>query len=328
MTRKNILSVWLKKIYKNENFTLEFASADADFRQYFRAKFKNGKTIICMDAPPDKVNISPFIQKQKIFSCVHVPKIFAYDKKLGFMALEDLGEETFLDVMLKNNDLNYHKSLLLKAINTLIKIQLSSKKNVLPSYDGNLLLNEIELFKQWYVKKKLNYNFNQSQTNTWNNTCKYLISEILKHKNVYVHRDFIVRNIINRKNEQPGVLDFQDAVFGSIYYDILSLTKDAFIEWEEDFILDILIKYWESAKKMNLPIDERFDNFYKNYQIIGLQRHLKIVGIFSRLAIRDNKPKYLNEIPRFINYINTTCLRYKQFHPLYNLIQNLISNNG
>ncbi len=313
MERQNQLEQMIAANYPNRKFTLEFAAADADFRRYWRATFVDGASIICMDAPPDKMSIEPYIKVRDIFSCVRVPELYVIDKENGFILMEDLGHATFLHAMQKDNRPEVHKVLLLEAVDTLIDLQKSSVAGVLPDYDEVILRREINLFPEWYVPKEKNHHFTMEQQKIWNDGLKILLPEILQQPKVFVHRDFIVRNLMLRHNK-PGVLDFQDALYGPITYDLLSLTRDAFIEWQEEFILDIVIRYWERARHAGLPVHNNFDDFYRAYEWCGVQRHFKVIGIFARLKHRDGKEQYIEEIPRFIRYLRRTLRRYPQLN--------------
>lgn len=319
MERQNLLEQLIRTHYPQRNFTLEFAAADADFRRYWRATFADGATIICMDAPPDKMSIEPYIHVREIFSHIRVPELYVIDKEQGFILMEDLGRATLLQAMQEDTRSQVHKVLLLEAVDTLIELQKSSVAGVLPDYDEGVLRREINLFSEWYAPKEKNRHFTMAQQKIWNDGLSVLLPEILQQPKVFVHRDFIVRNLMLRSNK-PGVLDFQDALYGPITYDLLSLTRDAFIEWEEEFLLDIVIRYWERARLANLPVHQNFDDFYRAYEWCGVQRHFKVIGIFARLKHRDGKEKYVAEIPRFIRYLRRALRRYPQLNALKQIL--------
>ena len=325
MQRENQLKIWLKNIYPQRNFELTFAAADADFRRYFRATFDNGETIICMDAPPDKMNTDAYVQVQQLFSMLNVPKILHRDKEQGFMVLNDLGDVQYLKAMQLEPDLAAHKALLLEAIDELIVLQKASQSGVLPEYNHEILLREVNLFPEWFVAKELGRELNFAQRKLWQQTLNALLPEIEAQPKVFVHRDFIVRNLMLTR-ERPGILDFQDALYGAITYDLVSLLRDAFIEWEEEFILDLVIRYWEKARAAGLPVPTEFDVFYRWFEWTGVQRHLKVAGIFARLWHRDGKDKYRPEIPRFLNYLRRTSRRYTELAPLYALLLELVGD--
>ena len=327
MERQNCLQQLIAQHYPNRPFTLEFAAADADFRRYFRATFDNGDTLICMDAPPDKMSIEPYLKVREVFSAVRVPQLYHIDKSQGFIIMEDLGRATFLQAMQEDTREEVHKVLLLEAVDTLIDLQKSSQAGVLPEYDKATLTREINLFPEWYAPKEKNHHFTLQQQKLWNDGLNILLPELLNQPKVFVHRDFIVRNLMLRK-DRPGVLDFQDALYGSIVYDLLSLTRDAFIEWEEEFVLDIVIRYWEKAKAAGLPVHQNFDDFYKAYEWAGVQRHLKVIGIFARLKHRDGKDKYATEIPRFIKYLHRTLRRYNELTPFKQIVTEICGKDS
>lgn len=325
MQRQIELKNWLETIYVNQPFELSFAAADADFRRYFRATFSDGHTVVCMDAPPEKMSIMPYLKVQKLFQMVNVPKVLHADEAQGFMVLNDLGNTTFLTAMIQENSAVAHKALLLEAIDELVILQKASQANVLPEYDREVMLREIHLFPEWFVAKELGKELNFKQRQLWQQTVDILLPPLLEQPQVYVHRDFIVRNLMLSK-ARPGVLDFQDALYGPISYDLVSLLRDAFIEWEEEFVLDLVIRYWEKARVAELPVPADFDEFYRWFEWMGVQRHLKVAGIFARLYYRDGKDKYRPEIPRFLNYLRRVSRRYVDLAPLYALLVDLVGD--
>lgn len=325
MQRESALKNWLAQCYPQQNFTLSFTAADADFRRYFRATFADGSSVICMDAPPDKMNTEPYVRIQKLFSMLNVPQILHYDAEQGFMVLNDLGDIQYLKAMQHENTPEAHKALLLEAIDELIILQKASVAGCLPEYDHEILLREVNLFPEWFVTKELGRELNFAQRKLWQQTLDVLLSAVEQQPKVFVHRDFIVRNLMLTR-DRPAVLDFQDALYGAITYDLVSLTRDAFIEWDEEFTLDIVIRYWEKARAAGLPVPAEFDTFYRWYEWMGVQRHLKVAGIFARLWHRDGKDKYRPEIPRFLNYLRRTSRRYAELAPLYALLLELVGD--
>lgn len=326
MQRQSELKNWLEALYPQRAFNLEFAAADADFRRYFRAVFSDGQTVVCMDAPPDKMSVAPYLKVQKLFDMVNVPQVQHVDESQGFMVLNDLGNTTFLTAMQHEPSEIAHKALLLEAIDELIVLQKNSQAGVLPEYDREVMLREINLFPEWFVAKELGKPLNFKQKQLWQQTVEVLLPPLLAQPQVYVHRDFIVRNLMLQK-DRPGVLDFQDALYGPISYDLVSLLRDAFIEWEEEFVLDLVIRYWEKARTAGLPVPENFDEFYRWFEWMGVQRHLKVAGIFARLYYRDCKDKYRPEIPRFLNYLRRATRRYHDLAPLYALLVELVGDD-
>lgn len=326
MQRETEFKNWLNTVYPGQTFELSFAAADADFRRYFRATFADGGSVICMDAPPDKMDIEPYIRVQKLFQMVNVPQIHCISREQGFMTLQDFGSTPYLAAMQIGNTPEAHKALLLEAVDTLIELQKGSEPNRLPEYDHAVMLREINLFPEWFAAKELSKPFNFRQRQIWQQTADTLLPPLLAQPKVYVHRDFIVRNLMLLP-ERPGVLDFQDALYGPITYDLVSLLRDAFIEWEEEFVLDIVIRYWEKARAAGLPVNPAFDEFYRAFEWMGVQRHLKVAGIFARLYYRDGKDKYRPEIPRFLRYLKRTTRRYVELNPLYNLLVELVGDD-
>ena len=327
MQRETLLKNWLASIYPNRSFELNFAAADADFRRYFRATFNNGDTIICMDAPPEKMrqSVINYLKVQALFSCLNVPTILAQNLEQGFIILNDFGDIQYLKAMQHDTSSQTHKALLLDAIDELIILQKASQPNILPEYSHEILLQEINLFPEWFVAKELGRELSFAQRKLWQQTIDALLPEIEKQPKVYVHRDFIVRNLMLTKG-RAGVLDFQDALYGPITYDLVSLLRDAFIEWDEEFVLDLTIRYWEKARAAQLPVPEQFDEFYRWFEYMGVQRHLKVAGIFARLYHRDGKDKYRPEIPRLLNYLRRTSRRYVALAPLYQLLLELVGD--
>ena len=328
MQRETLLKDWLTSVYPNQPFELSFAAADADFRRYFRATFADGNTVICMDAPPEKMreSVANYLKVRDLFSSLNVPTVLAKNLELGFIVLNDLGDVQYLKAMQQENTPEAHKALLLEAIDELIVLQQASRPDRLPEYSREILLREMNLFPEWFVAKELNSSLNFAQRQLWQQTIDTLLPVIEAQPKVYVHRDFIVRNLMLTP-ERPAVLDFQDALYGAITYDLVSLLRDAFIEWDEEFTLDLTIRYWEKARAASLPVPAQFDVFYKWYEWMGVQRHLKVAGIFARLYHRDGKDKYRPEIPRFLNYLRRTSRRYEELAPLYALLLQLVGDD-
>lgn len=325
MQRQTELKKWLETVYPDQPFELSFAAADADFRRYFRATFSDGRTVVCMDAPPDKMSVTPYLKVQKLFHMVNVPQVLHVDETQGFMVLNDLGSTTFLTAMTQEKNEAAHKALLLEAVGELIELQLASRSGVLPEYDREVMLREINLFPEWFVAKELGRELNFKQRRLWQQTVDTLLPPLLAQPKVYVHRDYIVRNLMLQEG-RPGVLDFQDALYGPISYDLVSLLRDAFIGWDEEFVLDLVIRYWEQARAAGLPVPPEFDEFYRWFEWMGVQRHLKVAGIFARLYHRDGKDKYRPEIPRFLNYLRCVSRRYQDLAPLYALLVDLVGD--
>jgi N-acetylmuramate 1-kinase len=311
--------------------TLRLASSDASFRRYFRIDAAAGSRII-MDAPPDKENCQPFVQIARLMNDagLNVPVVLAWDESQGFMLLSDLGAKTMMQHLDRERPAA-NLGLYLQAVDALIAWQLSSRPGVLPPYDEALLRHELELFPEWYLARHRATSVEGDVRHTLDETFKLIIAQNLSWSSVYVHRDFMPRNLMvpdeavgslgeNAAPARLGVLDFQDAVYGPITYDIASLMRDAFLSWDEEFVLDVTIRYWQKARAAGLPVGDDFGEFYRGVEWMGLQRHIKVAGIFARLTLRDGKPQYLADTPRFITYIRAAASRYRELKPLLRLI--------
>lgn len=306
--------------------TVRLASADASFRRYFRVDTTEAcGTRIVMDAPPDKENSEPFVQVARLMADAGVtaPRVLEWDKPNGFLLLDDLGRQTMLDVIDPARP-DASRPLYDQAIDALIRWQLASRPDVLPPYDRALLERELALFPEWYIGRHRGIAVVGKLKERLERSFKLIVESNLASPSVYVHRDFMPRNLMVRDGAaDPGVLDFQDAVYGPITYDIASLMRDAFLSWDEEFVLDITIRYWEAARRAKLPVDPDFGAFYRSVEWMGLQRHLKVAGIFARLTLRDGKPRYLADAPRFIAYIRSTASRYMELTPLLRVIDEI-----
>lgn len=320
MQRQQQLTQWLSSLYPDEIFTLAPASADASFRRYFRATFADGSTKVVMDAPPPHEDCKPFLHIAKLFegAGTHVPHVYAQDLSQGFLLLSDLGNTTYLQAL----DAGNARELYGAATDSLIKIQLASNENELPPYDEALLRRELNLFPEWYIAKHLGVTLNAKQSDALERAFQRILDNNLAQPCVYVHRDYHSRNLM-LSEPNPGILDFQDAVYGPITYDLASLFKDAYVKWEEAEIMDWLIRYWEKARKAGLPVREDFGEFYRDYELMGVQRHIKVLGIFARLYHRDGKDGYLKDMPLVMHYLRSACARYIDLKPLLNLLDEL-----
>ena len=322
MIRQHLLNDWLKSLYPDQPYSLAPASADASFRRYFRVTFASC-TLIVMDAPPQHEDCRPFIHVAQLFADagVNVPQIIAQDLAQGFLLLSDLGDTTYLQALNTDNTRELYGA----ACNALIKIQLASRENVLPLYDESMLLREMRLFPEWYIGKHLQVTLSDKQMAKLEQTFQRIAQNNLSQPRTYVHRDYHSRNLM-LSTPNPGILDFQDAVFGPITYDLASLFKDAYISWREADVLDWLIRYWENARKAGLPVHEDFGAFYRDYEWMGVQRHLKVLGIFARLSHRDGKEGYLKDMPLVMSYLRRACERYIDLKPLLRLLEELEPN--
>ena len=320
MHRQQQLADWLHSLFPEEQFTLAPAAVDASFRRYFRATFGD-RTLIVMDAPPKHEDCRPFLHIAKLFeeAGTHVPHVYSQNLEEGFLLLSDLGNTTYLQALTTANARNLYDA----ATDALIRIQLSSRENELPPYDEPLLLREMRLFPEWYIAKHLNITLSEAQKSKLENVFTQIIAVNLAQPRVYVHRDYHSRNLMYVEESNPGILDFQDAVFGPITYDLVSLFKDAYIRWEEEQVIDWLVRYWEKARLAGLPVRLDFGEFYRDYEMMGVQRHLKVLGIFARLYHRDGKDGYLKDLPLVMAYLRSACERYTDLRPLLKLLDTL-----
>ena len=389
--RQAAFEAWLAPLAATHGLrpeSLRPASADASFRRYLRIDRAAGGSCIVMDAPPELEDCRPFVRVQALMAAagLRVPQILAWDEADGFMLLSDLGAHTLIEV-LDPAAPAAAQGWYLQAVEVLIEWQKASRPGVLPAYDEALLRRELALFPDWYVARHRSIELDAAQQNTLARAFDAIVAHNLAAPSVFVHRDFMPRNLMlpTREGEplaacrtlgvesekvpqrgqflpdspphsdamgqedgkkwaaaahsQPtipksdrllGVLDFQDAVYGPITYDIASLLRDAFISWDEEFVIDITVRYWEKARRAGLlgaasasGWGADFGDFYRSVEWMGLQRHLKVAGIFARLTLRDGKPKYLADAPRFIAYIRATASRYRELAPLLRLLDQI-----
>ena len=334
--REALFKAWMAGLAARHGLlpdSLRIASADASFRRYLRVDTGQGSSCIVMDAPPDKENSEPFVRIAALMkdAGLRAPDVLAWEAPHGFMLLSDLGDATMMSAIDPERPQANH-GLYLQAVETLVQWQLASRPGVLPPYDEALLKRELSLFPDWYLGQHKQIQLGQKDLDTVNQAFALIVQRNLAAPQVYVHRDFMPRNLMMPSGQGPdhdrlGVLDFQDAVYGPLSYDIASLMRDAFLTWDEDFVLDITIRYWEKARQAGLMDFEDwhsdFGAFYRAVEWMGLQRHLKVAGIFARLTLRDGKPKYLADAPRFIHYIRKTCDRYRELGPLLKLVDEI-----
>lgn len=319
MDRKLELEQWLEGVLAGKEFTLSTASADASFRRYFRVHLQ-GESFIAMDAPPKQESCAPFVEVATLFanSGLHVPAVIHQNLEQGFLLLSDLGDDTYLSQLNEKTAQQLYND----ATNALIKLQLTSQTGALPPYDEALLIREMQLFPDWYIGKHLNVTLDAAQQAVLDKTFKTLTQNILSQGQVYVHRDYHSRNLMVCENN-PGILDFQDAVYGPITYDLVSLLKDAYISWEEAEMMDWVVRYWDPAKKAGLPVPSDFSEFYRDFEWMGAQRHIKVLGIFARLSHRDGKDAYLKDMPLVMDYLRRVCGRYLELRPMLKLLNQL-----
>ncbi|HEX2545774.1 MAG TPA: phosphotransferase [Ramlibacter sp.] len=332
--REAAFHVWLQQVAPEHGLqpaSVRPASADASFRRYLRVAGPD-RDFIIMDAPPEREDCAPFVQVAALMADAGllVPRVLAWDAPRGFMLLDDLGTQTMIEVVDAQQP-GANLPLYLRAVDALIAWQLASKPGVLPPYDEALLARELALFPDWYLQQHRHVEIDAKMRETLDSQFRLIMQRNLAAPSVYVHRDFMPRNLMmpgDPSERRIGVLDFQDAVYGPVTYDIACLMRDAFLSWDEEFVLDVTVRYWEKARKAGLPVGEDFGEFYRGVEWMGLQRHLKVAGIFARLTLRDGKPKYLADAPRFIGYIRATANRYRELAPLARLVDQVEGSNG
>ena len=325
--RLALLKDWLAPLDLVDVASIRPASADASFRRYFRADVLPaqqgalGATLIVMDAPPERENVLGFIKVDEMLSHagVSVPRIVATDYERGFMLMSDLGITTYLQVLDHDNA----STMYAEALEALVKFQLTSQPDVLPEYDRAFLLREMNLFPEWFISKHLGATLTEAQSAELQKVFEAILANVTAQQQVYVHRDFHSRNLMWMDAGNPGVLDFQDALYGPVTYDLASLLRDAYVQWDEELVLDWAIRYWQHAKAAGLPVNKDIDAFYKDFEYMGLQRHLKILGLFCRLAYRDGKMQFLDDLPTVMDYVRKTAGRYKDLKPLLRLLETL-----
>lgn len=327
--RLDALRAWLMRALPIPIRSIAPASADASFRRYFRialdGEFRPScgapvRALIAMDAPPPHEDCGPYVAVASLLAAagVHAPTIYAQELSAGFLLMSDLGTRTYRDAL----DEASAPALYRDACGALIAWQLASREGVLPRYDEAMLSRELALFPDWYVAKHLGVVLSAAQRATLDSSFRQILDSNLAQPCVYVHRDFHSRNLMVTQ-PNPGVLDFQDAVYGPISYDLVSLLRDAYIDWSEEQELDWAARYWERARDAGLPVAADFGHFWSDFEWMGVQRQIKVLGIFSRLAYRDGKRGYLADMPRVMRYLRRACERYRALGPLLRLLDEL-----
>ena len=319
MERLQALQDWAARQLGVDALDIAPASADASFRRYFRVTAK-GRDYIVMDAPPAHEDCRPFVAVARLFADagVHVPQVLGEDLEQGFLLLSDLGDTTYLSALNESTA----RELYLASNDALIRIQQASRPGVLPEYDRELLTRELMLFPEWYVAKHLGVEMKEDQRAILDAVFERLLANNLAQPQVFVHRDWHSRNLMV-SDPNPGILDFQDAVYGPITYDLASIYRDAYIQWDEEMQLDWVIRYWEKARAARLPVRADFGEFWRDFEWMGAQRQLKVLGIFARLYHRDGKDGYLKDMPLVMHYLRKTCERYDELKPLLFLLDGL-----
>ena len=299
--------------------SLSPASSDASFRRYFRWEGA-GRSLIVMDAPPPQEDCRPFVRIAGMLAAggLAVPQILAADVEQGFLLLDDLGRQTWLEILNPGNA----DALFSLALDSLIRLQQVPAAGLLPEYDDALLRRELQLFPDWYLQRHLGVSLDAAQQALWQQTCDLLVASALAQPRVLVHRDFMPRNLMDSQ-PNPGVLDFQDAVYGPVSYDVTCLFKDAFLSWPQEKVDHWLGDYWQRARAAGICLPDALEDFLCASDLMGAQRHLKVIGIFARICHRDGKPKYLSDVPRFFNYLQQVMARRPQLAPLAALLASL-----
>lgn len=316
--RLQALNAWLAGPVGLKDFEVTPASGDASFRRYFRVRY-DGKSYIAMDAPPDKEDCHPFVDiaHKLMAQGVNVPQIHAEDLSQGFLLLDDFGASHYLDVLDKNNvELLYGD-----AIASLCRIQHQPLWEGLPPYDRVLLLQEMELFREWLCKRQLGLALTDSDQQMLDETFGQLADNAQQQPHVCVHRDYHSRNLMVTGDNNPGVLDFQDAVFGPVTYDLVSLLRDCYVRWPMERVVAWMWDYFEQALAQDILGEEHRTSFPRWFDLMGVQRHLKAAGIFARLNRRDGKPGYLKDIPRTLGYILDVAPAYPVLEGLASLVR-------
>jgi N-acetylmuramate 1-kinase len=329
--RADAFFAWLERVGPRHavvTATLRPASSDASFRRYFRADRGGGGSVVVMDAPPPHEDVRPFVHVAGLIADagLHAPRVLEQDVDAGFLLLDDLGSELYLDALQAaqaSGDVGGADRLMRDAIAALVTWQRKVDAAALPPYDDALLRRELALFPEWCVARECDVAWSAAELAIWSAACDQLVAAALAQPTVAVHRDWMPRNLMVAE-PNPGILDFQDAVRGPIGYDVASLLRDAFISWDEEQELDWAIRYWEAARKAKLPVGTDFGDFWRSVEWIGLQRHLKVLGIFSRLKHRDAKPSYSRDLPRFFAYAHKVASRYAALRPLGRLLEPLM----
>ena len=328
--RFDALGAWLERVLPEPMESIAPASADASFRRYFRVTLahevalpdsgRRVRTLIAMDAPPPQEDCRPFVAIARLLAAakLHAPAVLAEDLARGFLLLSDLGTRTYLADLTEDTAPSLYRD----ATVALVRWQVASRDGVLPRYDEALLTRELNLFADWYVAKHLGVALTDAQRSVLTSAFERIIASNLAQPCVYVHRDYHSRNLMVIE-PRPGVLDFQDAVYGPITYDLVSLLRDAYISWDEEHQLDWAVRYWEHARAADLPVGSDFAAFWRDFEWMGVQRQLKVLGIFARLYHRDGKGVYLGEMPRVRGYLRGACARYAELAPLLKLLDEL-----
>ena len=316
--RSQLLQQWLEESgYRN--FRLQAASEDASFRSYLRLE-TDGRSMIVMDAPPEQEPCDRFIEvANKLRSAgLNAPEIIASNLDAGFLLLTDFGSQDYLSQL----DSQSEAVLYADALEALLRMQTKTDKGGLPDYDVALLLREMDLFHDWFLKELLGIELDAAQQAIWQQTRQLLVDNALAQPQVFVHRDYHSRNLMVVEQDNPGILDFQDAVSGPVTYDLVSLLRDCYIVWPARRVQQLALDYYQAAVAHEL-VDVDAREFLRWFNLMGIQRHIKVAGIFSRLNIRDGKSGYLQDIPVALNYLQQVCAVEESMTGLANLLEQL-----
>ena len=328
--RAEALSQWLTTAQRVPVAGIAPASSDASFRRYFRVTLAtpwppaNGATtLIAMDAPPPMEDCRPFVHVANLLECagVHVPHIVGADVEQGFLLMSDLGTRTYASAL----DERSAGALYADALDALVAMQRLDCARALPAYDDALLRRELALFPDWYVARHRALALTDAQRATLAEVFDAVVANNLAQPRVFVHRDYHSRNLM-LSTPNPGILDFQDAVHGPITYDLVSLLRDAYVEWSEARQAELARAYFERARRAGLPVGTDFDAFWRDFEWMGVQRQVKVLGIFARLNVRDGKAAYVSDMPRVMGYLRRACARYAELAPLLSLLDALDAN--
>lgn len=320
MERLARLRAWTASVLPAPLIDLQSASADASFRRYFRAETAAGSFVV-MDAPPSHEDCGPWLKIGRLFRAAgaNTPEIYAENLAEGFILMSDLGSTTYLTALTEATADQLYRD----ANASLIKIQRASQPHILPPYDEALLRRELDLFPDWFVVRHLGVILSLEQRTVMETAFRAILANNLSQPPVFVHRDWHSRNLMLTEANNPGVVDFQDAVYGPMTYDLVSIYKDAYIAWDEERVLDWVIRYWEAARKAGLPVHSDFADFYRDFEWMGVQRHIKVLGIFARLFHRDGKDGYLKDMPLVMRYLRRACERYGELQGFLKLLDEL-----
>ena len=323
--RRSALLAWLRSLDATFGLhpeTLRPASSDASFRRYFRLDADRAGTLIAMDAPPDREDSRPFVKVARLFgqAGVTTPQILAEDLAQGFLLLDDLGQTTYLQALEGGADA---RALYPDALEALVRIQAATRASTLPPYDRARLMAELRLFPDWYLARHLQAGLTDDERSALEHVFEALIASALAQPAVFVHRDFHSRNLMQLARGNPGVLDFQDAVTGPVTYDLVSLLRDAYVEWPQEQQIDWAVRYWERARSAGVPVPQDFAELWRSMEWIGLQRSLKVLGIFARLYYRDSKRRYLADLPLVMRHTRRVVEQYAAFDELRRLLDRL-----